>query len=416
MVDSVGGKQSQTSVSTKPHHTIPVTPGFFAPALVTVISLPLGFLFALGLQGTPLSYVISVTAFGLLTALDLKTGLLRSALGFGATFLTLSYVVQNSNLTAGIAPSTGLASLLVALPPAIGVFLSTMLFSRQQRFRILKQNILATISIGAGLILGASMTSSTSFVGSNLVSSLLFFGLGLGANCIQMALLFFLDKFWQTKTHSMAVLPTAFFSYNAMIGYAYFTTLNATTGYVFFSSLGFLPLLIAAAIGSSSIAVKMLKVPAKIVGGLSKPLSMPKVSAAPGKPPKISLSGDHSVKQGQTETIKIATEADGGLRDMATLSAEIQSPNGKREPVRVSHSSTGKYTISYQTTRSGNFNIHLVATSRTHQSTKESFSFTVQAPPPPPPPRQQPLSHPRPAPPPSPPPRVQPLPPLPKPA
>src|SRR6266567_6024996 len=97
MVDSVGGKQPQTSVSPKSHHNLPVTPGFFAPALVTVVSLPLGFLFALGIQGTPLSYVISITAFGLLTALDLKTGLIRSSLGFGVTFLDRKSTRLNSS-------------------------------------------------------------------------------------------------------------------------------------------------------------------------------------------------------------------------------------------------------------------------------------------------------------------------------
>ncbi|TMI24407.1 hypothetical protein E6H24_06805, partial [Candidatus Bathyarchaeota archaeon] len=153
MVDLVGGKQPQTSVSAKPHHNLPVTPGFFAPALVTVISLPLGFLFALGVQGTPLSFVISITGFGLLTALDLKTGLLRAGLGSAVTFLTLSYILQNSALLPGIAPSTGFSSLLVAIPPAVGVFFSTILFSRRQRYRILKQNVLATLSMGIGLII-----------------------------------------------------------------------------------------------------------------------------------------------------------------------------------------------------------------------------------------------------------------------
>jgi len=411
MVDSVGGKQPQTSVSPKSHHNLPVTPGFFAPALVTVVSLPLGFLFALGIQGTPLSYVISITAFGLLTALDLKTGLIRSALGFGVTFLTLSYVVQNSNLTPGIAPSTGFASIFVALPPAIGVFFSTMLFSHPQRYRILKQNVLATISTGVGLIIGASMSPSPNFVGSNLVSSSLFLLLGLGANCVQMILLFFLDKFWQTKRHSMAVLPTAFFSYNAMVGYEYFTSPSSTTGYVFFSSFGFLPLLIAAAIGSSSIAVKMLKAPTRPSTGISK------TPVAPSKPPKISFSGDHSVKQGQIESVRISTESDGGPRDMASINAVIQTPSGKREPARLSHTSTGKYNLSYQTAKPGNYNIHIVATSKTRQVSKESYSFSVQAPPPPPPaPRPQPAaSHQRPLPPP-PPPRVQPLPPLPRPS
>jgi serine/threonine protein kinase len=411
MVDLVGGKQSQTPVPAKPHHNLPVTPGFFAPALVTVLSLPLGFLFALGIQGAPLSYVISITGFGLLTALDLKTGLLRAGLGFAVTFLTLSYILQNSALLPGIAPSSGFASLLVALPPAMGVFLSTILFSHRQRYRILKQNVLATLSMGVGLIMGASTAPQANLIGGNLVSSSLFILLGLGANCIQMMLLFFLDRFWQTKRQSMAVLPTAFFSYNAIVGYEYFTSQSSTLAYVFFSSLGFLPLLIIAAIGSSSIAVKMLKAPARSIAGPSR------TSSASTTPPRISLAGDHSIKQGQTETVRITTEADGGPRDMVSVSAVMQTPAGKKEPLRMSHVSGGRYNVTYQASKPGNYNLHVSVTSKTRQTSKDSFSFTVLALPAPPPPRPQPVaSHPRPpVPPPAPAQRVQPLPPLPKP-
>ena len=412
MVDSVGGKQPQTSVPAKPHHNLPVTPGFFAPALVTVISLPLGFLFALGVQGTPLSFVISITGFGLLTALDLKTGLLRAGLGSAVTFLTLSYILQNSALLPGIAPSTGFSSLLVAIPPAVGVFFSTILFSRRQRYRILKQNVLATLSMGIGLIIGASTAQEAGLIGANLVSSSLFILLGLGGNCVQMMLLFFLDKFWQTKRQSMAVLPTAFFSYNAIVGYEYFTSQTSTLAYLFFSSLGFLPLLIIAGIGSSSIAVKMLKAPTRPTAGPSRTSPV----STPASPPRISLSGDHSVRQGQTELVKITTEGDGGPRDMASISAVLQTPNGRREPVRLSHVSTGKYNASYQATKPGNYNLHVSVTSKTRHSSKESFSFTVQAPPPPPPRPQPVITHPHPAPPPVPAQRVQPLPQLPRPS
>src|SRR5207247_9002782 len=97
-------------------HSLRVSPRLFSLAPVRVISLPLGFLFALGVQGTPLSFVISITGFGLLPALDLNTGLLTAVLGSAVTFLTLSYILQNSALLPGIAPSTGFSSLLVAIP------------------------------------------------------------------------------------------------------------------------------------------------------------------------------------------------------------------------------------------------------------------------------------------------------------
>jgi serine/threonine protein kinase len=402
----VGGKQPQTPVPAKPHHTLTVTPGFFAPALVTVIALPLGFLFALGVQGTPLPFVISIIAFGVLTAFDLKTGLLRSALGAGFTFLALSYFIENSNLIPGIAPSNGLGSLVVAVPPAIGVFLSTLLFSRQQRYRIVKQNVLATLAMTSGLVVGASMSPSPNLLGLNLISSSLFVLIGLGANCIQMTLLFFLDKVWQAKNNAMAVLPTAFFAYNAIVGYEYFTAPTATLGYIFFSSLGFLPLLFVAAIGSSSIAIKMLKSAARPATSQSK---TPTTTLAP---PKLSFLGDHSLKQGQVETIKILTEAEGGPKDMASIIATVQTPNGNREPMKLSRASLGKYSGSYRPTKPGNYNVQVVAMSKTKQSSKQSFSFTVQSPPVQPhvsPAPSRPVHSPQP----SPPPKIHPTPPSP---
>ncbi len=407
----MGGKQPQTPVPAKPHH-VQVSPGFFAPALVTVIALPLGFLFALGLQGTNLPYIIGIIAFGLLTALDLKTGLLRSALGSGFTFLTLSYFFQNSNLAPGIAPTTGFGSIVVAVPPAIGVFLSTLLFSRQQRYRILKQNILGTSAMVAGLFVGASYSPGSNLIGANPVSTALFLGLGLGANCIQMSLLFLMDKFLHAKNNAMAVLPTAFFAYNAVVGYEYFTAPTATLAYVFFSSLGFLPLLFVAAVGSSSIAVKMLKSPTTRTA-----TQAPKQSTIQSNPPRISFAGDHSIKQGQVENLRITTESDGGLKDMASVIATVQTPDGKRVPMKLMHSAGGTYKASFPTGKPGNYNVQVVAMSKARQSSKQSFSFSVQAAPRPPPPvlhTPTPQVHSKPAPPSMSPPKIQPAP-VPKP-
>jgi serine/threonine protein kinase len=381
----VGGKQPQASVLAKPHHGLPAPTGFFAPSIVTVLSLPLGFAFALGFQGNALTYVITVISFGLLTALDLKTGFLRSILGFAATLLTLSYVLQNSAFASQISSSGQFTFVLVALPPAAGVFLSTILFSRRDRFRVPRQMILATLATGIGLVIGASKSTGSNLIGSSLFSASLFIGLGLAANCIQMGLLFFLDKFWQTKRFSMAVMPPAFFSYNAVIGYLYFTTLNPDIAYLFFSSLGFLPILAVAGIVASSLAVRMLGAPAqaKISSGPVK-TSTPSVT-----PPKIRVSGDHSIRLGHIETIKIATESEGKPRDMATIDASIQTPAGKRDQLRLSHVSVGRYNAAYAPGKSGNYNAHIVATSKTHQTSKESFSFSVQP---------QPVAHPTPAP------------------
>jgi len=381
----VGGKQPQASVLAKPHHGLPAPTGFFAPSLVTVLSLPLGFAFALGFQGNTLTYIITVISFGLLTALDLKTGFLRSILGFATTLLTLSYVLQNSTFSSQISPSGGFSFLFVALPPAAGVFFSTILFSRKERYRVPKQMLLATLATGVGLIVGASKSSSSNLIGSSLISASIFIGLGLAANSLQMGLLFFLDKFWQTKRFSMAVMPPAFFSYNAVIGYLYFTTLNPELAYVFFSSLGFLPILAVAGIVASSLAVRMLgaPAPAKVSSGPVK-TSTPSVA-----PPKVRVSGDHSIRLGHVETIKIATESEGKPRDMATIDASIQTPAGKRDQLRLSHVSVGRYNAAYAPGKPGNYNAHIVATSKTHQTSKEAFSFSVQP---------QPVAHPAPTP------------------
>jgi len=385
----VGGKQPQASVLAKQHHGLPAPTGFFAPSLVTVLSLPLGFAFALGFQGNSLTYAITVISFGLLTALDLKTGFLRSVLGFAATLLTLSYILQNSAFSSQISSAGQFTFLFVALPPAAGVFLSTILFSRRERYRVPKQMILATIATGIGLVVGASKSAGSNLIGSSLFSASFFIGLGLAANCIQMVLLFFLDKFWQTKKFSMAVMPPAFFSYNAVIGYLYFTTLNPDLAYIFFSSLGFLPILAVAGIVASSVAVRML-------GAAPPPKLSPgpvKTSATSNAPPKIRVAGDHSIKLGHVETIKIATESEGKPRDMATIDASIQTPAGKRDQLRLSHVSVGRYNAAYAPGKPGNYNAHIVATSKTHQTSKESFSFSVQPQPvmhPPPPPAARP--------------------------
>ena len=374
----MGGKQPQASVLAKPHHGLPAPTGFFAPSLVTVLSLPLGFAFALGFQGNGLTYIITVISFGLLTALDLKTGLLRSILGFAATLLTLSYILQNSAFASQISSSGQFTFVFVALPPAAGVFLSTILFSRKDRFRVPRQMILATLATGIGLVIGASKSSGSNLIGSSLFSASFFIGLALAANCLQMGLLFFLDMFWQKKKFSMAVMPPAFFSYNAVIGYLYFTTLNPDLAYMFFSSLGFLPILAVAGILASSVAVRMLGAP-------SPPRLSPgpmKVSTSSVAPTRIRVSGDHSIKLGHVETIKIATEAEGKPRDVATIDASIQTPAGKRDQLRLSHVSIGRYNATYAPGKPGNYNAHIVATSKTHQTSKESFSFSVQSPPP----------------------------------
>src|SRR5437016_9232842 len=114
----------------------------------------------------------------------------------------------------------------------------------------------------------------------------------------------------------MAVMPPAFFSYNAVIGYLYITSPSPELAYIFFSSLGFLPVLAVAGIVASGLAVRMLgaPAPAKISSGPAK-TSTPSIA-----PPRIRVSGDHSIKLGHVETIKIATESEGKPREIGRAS------------------------------------------------------------------------------------------------
>src|SRR5207244_5454891 len=106
-------------------------------------------------------------------------------------------------------------------------------------------------------------------------------------------------------------------------------------------------------------------------------------------PPLIRDSGNHSIRIVHVETIKIATESEGKPRDMATIDASIQTPAGKRDQLRLSHVSVGRYNAAYAPGKPGNYNAHIVATSKAHQTSKESFSFSVQP---------QPVTHPLPPP------------------
>src|SRR5207245_10391069 len=165
-------------------------------------------------------------------------------------------------------------------------------------------------------------STGSNLIGSSLFSASFFIGLGLAANSLQMGISFCLDKYWQTKRFSMAVMPPAFFSYNAVIGYLYITSPSPGLAYIFFSSLGFLPIVALAGSVASGLAIRMLGAPppAKMSAGPAK------TSAPSVVPPKILVSGDHSIRLGHVETIKIATESEGKPRDMATIDASIQTP------------------------------------------------------------------------------------------
>ncbi len=392
----MGGKQPSVSAIQTPH-SLGLTPDFFAPILVAIFWVPMSLLFGLGIQGEASAYVVSLISFGLLTSLDLRTGSVRAALGFIVSLLALSYAFGNSVIGQGLSPLVfGYWSLLlVALPPSLGVVMSTVLFSHRTHYKIPKANLLASLTTGIGLGIGSVMRAgaSPSFE-SIMFSSAIFILLGLAANSIQTVLLHFLDKFWEARKFSLAMMPTAFFSYNSMIGFTYFASGNVNQAYTFFSSLGFLPALALTGIGAYGLAEKVLKGP----------------SRGPGIRPTVTVTGDHLVRQGHMQVIKVATESGGQPKDMATISATILTPKGKRESLRLSRVSVGKYNASYQPGKPGNYTAQITVTSKQHSTSQESLSFTVQAPPAPhqpaqPPPRAPTPPQIRPPQPPSPPPQ-----------
>jgi len=77
-------------------------------------------------------------------------------------------------------------------------------------------------------------------------------------------------------------------------------------------------------------------------------------------PPKIRVSGDHSIRLGHVETIKIATESEVNRETWQTIDASIQTPAGKRDQLRLSHVSVGRYNAAYAPGKPGNYNAHIV--------------------------------------------------------
>src|SRR5438445_8908059 len=91
------------------------------------------------------------------------------------------------------------------------------------------------------------------------------------------------------------------------------------------------------------------------------------------------------------ETIRITTNTSGRPTDVTNLNATLTIPTGKRELLKLSHNSAGKYTVSYLPRQSGTYTLQVAATTKNVSST-ETFSFTVQCPSTPPPPVPQPIT------------------------
>jgi Protein kinase domain len=362
---------------------LPLTRDTFGPFLTVVLSVPIAFLFGLGIQGDPSAYMIGLISLGVLTSLDLRGGFPRVGIGFVVSFLASLYVIGHSVAGQGFSPLSfgDLSLLLVALPPSMAVLVAGLLFSRTTPFKMIKANVVASVALAVGLGLGSAMKAGSALSVDSL-TILFFVALGVAANIAQMVLFYFLDKMWRTKNLSMSMMPTAFFTFNllAILGFVASRDLNQL--YPFVSSLGFLPALALVGVGSTHLAQRM--------------------SSGPSLRPTITITGAPIVRQGKEQTIKIATHFGGHAMKMARIVATITRPGGKTESLKVSQSSVGEYSTHYRPVGSGSYAVRVSATSKERQTIDESFSFDVQPPqssPPPPKISNPPQSHPSPPPP-----------------
>ncbi|TMI18009.1 hypothetical protein E6H32_06900 [Candidatus Bathyarchaeota archaeon] len=334
------------------------------PILTVVLAVPIAFLFGLGIQGDSSAYIIGLVSLGVLTSLDLRSGLSKVGVGFAVSFLASLYVIGHSVSGQGFSPLSfgDLSLLLIALPPSIGVLLAGLLFSRATPYKMIKANVVASIALAVGLGLGSALEAGSALSVDSL-TIVFFIALGVPANIAQMILFHFLDKLWRTKNLSMSMMPTLFFSFNLLAVLGFVATGDLRQLYPFVSSLGFLPALALVGAGSSNLVQR--------------------ISLGPSLGPSITITGAPMVRQGKELTIKIATQFGGQARKMAKVVATITRPGGKTESLRVSQVSTGEYSAYYRPGGSGNYAVHVSATSKEHQTANESFSFDVQTPSPP---------------------------------
>jgi serine/threonine protein kinase len=340
---------------------LPFTRDSFGPFLTVVLSVPIAFLFGLGIQGDPSAYIIGLVSLGVLTSLDLRGGIPRVGVGFAVSFLASLYVIGRSVAGQGLSPLSfgNLSLLLVALPPSIAVLVAGLLFSRATPYKMIKANVVASVALAVGLGLGSALKAGSALSIDSL-TVLFFIALGAAANIAQMVLFHFLDRVWRARNLSMSMMPTAFFTFNllAVLGFVASRDLNQL--YPFVSSLGFLPALALVGVGSTNLAQR--------------------ISAGPSLGPTITISGAPIVRQGKEQTIKIATQFSGHAQKMARIVATITRPGGKTESMKVSQGSAGEYSAHYRPGGSGNYAVHVTATSKEHQTANQSFSFDVQSP------------------------------------
>lgn len=368
----------------KPHGPISA-PGSFAPLVPTIVSVPLALLFSLGVQGDSSGYIVGLISLGLLTSLDLRRGVLRLFSGFAVSILASLYVIEHSAIGRGFSPLLygDLSLLLISLPLSLGVLVAGLLFSHSSKYKIIETNVLASVTLAVGLGMGSAMKASVNPSPDSTIFAVLYFiALSFPANIVQMFLLHLLDKLWNVRNVSLAMMPTAFFAYNLLNFLGYAASQNLNQLYPFLSSLGFLPAVALAGVGFPTLVKKTTGALSTVAKGITGPT--------------ITVTVTPLARQSRDQTIKIATESGGKPKNMAKIVATITKPGGNKEPLKLSRVSAGEYKAFYRPKALGNYTVRVAATSDENSTTDKSFSFTLQPPPmtplPPPPTKHPPQS------------------------
>ncbi len=359
----LASKRSLTGSLRSPHNSFSLRPDFFAPAIVAI---PVGLLLAVSLQVDVLAYVVMLVSLGLLTSFDFRKGPTRSALAFLVSILGLLYVSEASIIGQALSLTPYPSLVLAAFPPSVGVVVSPIFFSQKTRYRIPKVGALAALATGVGLGMASlSRNGSDLSAVSILFSSLAFIPLAFAANGGQMVLLHYLERFWQSKKIMFSMMPALFFSLNSLTVLAYLNTRDQSLLLTFLSSLAVLPMLALTGFGVYRLAGKI-------------PASSPSPSPSTG-PMSITVSGDHTVREGHGQNLRISTSSGSRPKEIASLTATVLGPNGKRDSLKLNRKGTGNYVASFFPRSQGTYTVQVDCVAKDRSSSHGSFSFAVPA-------------------------------------
>jgi hypothetical protein len=386
------------------HHLSPFSSDSRATLLPAAVSVPLALLFGLvlpvvirGFQVDIGAFVIGIIGLGVLTSLDLRRGFKSLFAGFGVCLLVAFYFIDRSAVGQGLSPLNygDWSFFIVAIPVSLAVLLSRPALAHVKKYKIVWANILGSTAMATGIGLAGMLTTGTPSSGPISLTLFYYLALCVPANAAQIGLFYLIDK-WKGKQFSLRMMPTAFFGFNLLSFLGFVNTLNPAQLYMFFSSLVFLPALALTGMGSGALAAKTPRIPKG--AGISGAVPSSKVGPATKHPPSIRLTASSMAVQGREFALKIATEVQGRMKNMARVIGEIRRPSGRRESVRISRVGSGEYKAFYKPPESGSYTMHVSATDQQHQTADQSFSFSVQPPAKQPAPSSTPPVHSRPTP------------------